>query len=267
MSSDTDDPPLPERSEIPLASASDLSHVEECAQSLKAKTSVCVTDKGSEMLSAFEDIGVVNCVDHLLKNVVDRTMLKPPFFAPLKKARAAMGHILSGLLTQIQLNELQELLIAHPKHPQRFCQTRWTGWHEATEWTVVNFSPIVAYQMDDLPGRRDPAKLKRLRDSMDLAEEDYLVLCDLLPVAEVLKSFSVILQATSAPTIHLLWPMLASLIEQLIDFGEEGVRNPDGQIERSLREEVAAAVLDLAEDIKRSFQWSEGTWTRETSMN
>eukprot|EP00918_Siedleckia_nematoides_P065966 GHVU01143489.1.p1 GENE.GHVU01143489.1~~GHVU01143489.1.p1 ORF type:complete len:265 (+),score=28.90 GHVU01143489.1:252-1046(+) len=211
------------------------------------------------MLSAFRDLGVVNCVDHLMKNIVDRTVTKKPFARPLKASRANSAHIRSGMLTQTEFSELQQLLHGRPKKPVKFCSTRWLIWHSLTKFTVESFSALAAYQLQPIPGRRTAAETKKLRDAIGLTEEDDEILNDLQPVLEMLKIFNEIVQATKTPTSQLLWPMLASMVDQLNELAIEGIKDSDDNVIRELLPEVRAAVRDLVTDIKKSFTWSEGT--------
>eukprot|EP00918_Siedleckia_nematoides_P060438 GHVU01131931.1.p3 GENE.GHVU01131931.1~~GHVU01131931.1.p3 ORF type:complete len:122 (-),score=13.12 GHVU01131931.1:916-1281(-) len=117
-----------------------------------------ISDKGSQMIKAYRPLGLVNCVDHILKNVVDKLCEADPFKAAFRHAKAFVSHVLGRIIFQNTFGTLQKLLLAYSTAPQRFGLTRWLAWAMLAYVVVDNKTPIVAFVVEPLSAGRTMAE-------------------------------------------------------------------------------------------------------------
>eukprot|EP00918_Siedleckia_nematoides_P014708 GHVU01031915.1.p1 GENE.GHVU01031915.1~~GHVU01031915.1.p1 ORF type:complete len:508 (-),score=70.55 GHVU01031915.1:968-2371(-) len=207
------------------------------------------TDRGANVVAAFVNVPITNCVGHKIHRTVQTKLTKKkgsyfePAFAKMKKLatlfrRAPKCYRLFRKLQK--LHRIERIT----KSPQ-FIETRWTAAFDLLEWSVRNKQPVQSFASNPIPGKRTIAKEKALRAAIDLdcAEWDALALLKriLSPLSQMTRS----IQATATPAGHLIMPMLRGAIDDLEAAQKQIVADASlGQLAKDAATANIPAVID-----------------------
>eukprot|EP00918_Siedleckia_nematoides_P105736 GHVU01230853.1.p1 GENE.GHVU01230853.1~~GHVU01230853.1.p1 ORF type:complete len:282 (+),score=33.06 GHVU01230853.1:359-1204(+) len=209
-----------------------------------------ITDEGANMLKSTRGQRGVNCVTHAihteLKWMVKRFLV---FGAGVRKARALIAHLRSGLLPMENLTLTQTLMgSGDPTKPQPIGTTRWLGMFIGCHWAVHNRDACHCYFAAKLPGKRSNTKEQSIREAICPSNKEWDGLQMLLPILELLRVLTVSMQSSLKPALHLLIPTLETTAKGIIKYAET-TKNDD----------VIAAATSLTTGLRKRMQFNEGT--------
>lgn len=154
---------------------------------------VFVTDRGKNLINAFSLLNIdrLSCFDHLLNNTVQKVCIMPLVDQVLKPVRKLVKFIkISGNNNRFK------------KGLKSYVKTRWNTNYEMGQSVEENFE-----QLENV--------LSELREEERISVIDRLYLREIIDFLKVFKQISIELETSLKPSLYLVWPSSARILNYL----------------------------------------------------
>eukprot|EP00918_Siedleckia_nematoides_P015216 GHVU01032951.1.p1 GENE.GHVU01032951.1~~GHVU01032951.1.p1 ORF type:complete len:815 (+),score=133.82 GHVU01032951.1:571-3015(+) len=244
-----------------------------------------ISDRGSNMLSAFSDEGAAHCVAHAVHNVVTALKKGGYFRGVCMKMSKVTKRLRKGYHVTERLEDAQLLVTNVPKKPPIVGGTRWLGLVELTAFFKQHQQSLQGMLILPPLGKRSKKDEMDLHQTVSFSVGEWDKVEELLRILLPLKDFTLDMQTTKEPMAQLLLPSTCVMIDELELLAaetegrgqseeagggshEEGVK--EGRPPRPLSAEARAVVRTVITNIYSRFQFGPtvlGKYLRATILS
>eukprot|EP00918_Siedleckia_nematoides_P003734 GHVU01008349.1.p1 GENE.GHVU01008349.1~~GHVU01008349.1.p1 ORF type:complete len:466 (+),score=29.12 GHVU01008349.1:2858-4255(+) len=186
-----------------------------------------VSDSGSNILLAGDDLDSTACICHILHHIVLDLLGSAALASTYAKLKAMSSHLGGSPLCSKTFKRMQRSAGSRGTRTQNMNKTWWSGQNRLFKWAWRNEAGWMLYLCSFIPGRSRP-KQEVLQNALTLTREEWAAVEARAAILDRIDDLSTEMQAAHTPKIPYLLPRMTRLLARLDSLQGKWIQRPPG---------------------------------------